>query len=121
MNDVLLAKVGAWVLGLLPAALGSALSLYYKKKEDPPLSRTGAFIIFFLGIGIGHLLGNGTIELANIDQKSFVATCIIMTWGLFGLALIQELYNLLPKITKAVFEQIPEIFRAAWQKFLGDK
>jgi NO-binding membrane sensor protein with MHYT domain len=121
MGDALMAKFGAWIIGLLPAAIGSAISLMFKKKEEPPASKLTILIVFIAGVSVAHFFGHATVDYFNIDHDSYPATCIVITWGLFGLAIINEVSNRLPDALRSIFEQIPEIFRAAWKRLLGEK
>lgn len=120
MNDVLLVKVGSWLWGLLPAAIGSGISLLFRKEESQT-SGKATFFIYIAGVGVGHFFGHGTVEYFAIDHESYAATCIVITWGLFGLAIFSEVSNRLPGAIRAIFDQVPEVIRAAWKKVLGEK
>lgn len=120
MGDALVAKVGAWLWALLPAAIGSGISLLFKKKEEAPASKLMAFIVFIAGVSVAHFFGHGTVDYFHINHDSYAATCIVITWGLFGLAIISEISNRLPGALKAIFDQIPETLKVLRKKFLGE-
>jgi hypothetical protein len=120
MGDALVAKVGAWLWALLPAAIGSGISLMFAKKDEPA-SKIAACFVFIAGVSVAHFFGHGTVDYFKIDHDSYAATCIVITWGLFGLAIISEISNRLPGVIRSIFDQVPEIFRAAWKRILGEK
>jgi hypothetical protein len=119
MGDALLAKVGAWLWALLPAAIGSGISLMFAKKEEPS-SKITTCLVFISGVSIAHFFGHGTVDYFHIDHDSYAATCIVITWGLFGLAIISEISIRLPSAIKAIFDQIPETLKVLRKKFLGE-
>jgi NO-binding membrane sensor protein with MHYT domain len=106
MNDILLAKVGAWIYGLCPAILGATISMLSVKQEEPRLM---IGITLVLGIAVAHYLGNATIEYFAIPQESYMASSVILIYGLFGLATIRE-----------IFKQIPDFIKATRKRFIGE-
>lgn len=106
MNDVLLVKIGGWMYGLLPAIIGAVISFLSSRQEG---SRLKLVLIFILGVGVAHFFGNATIEFFKVDPSSYMASSIILTFGLFGLATIREIFN-----------QIPDIIKATRKRFIGE-
>lgn len=106
MNDVFLVKIGGWLYGLLPAIIGAIISFLSTRQEGPRLKMA---LIFVLGVGVAHFFGNATIEFFNVEPTSYTASSIILTFGLFGLATIREIFN-----------QIPDIIRATRKRFIGE-
>lgn len=106
MNDVVVAKGLAFLYGLCPAILGAVISFISTKQEE---SKWRIFLVFILGVGVAHFFGNATIEYFKVDPASYTASSIILTFGLFGLATIREIFN-----------QIPDIIRATKRRFIGE-
>ena len=101
-------KIGAWVMSLVPAALGSALSIFLGK-ETKEFSKFAIFFTFIFGISLAHLLGGAAIEYWQINPLSFIASSIQVSIGFMGMAVLAE-----SKI------QIPLAFAALRKKFLGE-
>jgi NO-binding membrane sensor protein with MHYT domain len=106
MNDIIIAKVGAWIYSLCPAILGAIISMLSVKQEEPKIM---VGLTLFLGIGVAHYLGNATIEYFDIHRDSYMASSIILIYGLFGLATIRE-----------IFKQIPDVLKATRKRFIGE-
>jgi NO-binding membrane sensor protein with MHYT domain len=120
MGDALLAKVGLWLLGLLPAGIGAAMLVVFRKRKEK-LTKTEGLIIFFLGVSIGHFFGHASVDIAGFDHESFAASCIVIGWAVLGFGLLSEIYDRLPGAIKEISDQFPEFLRALWKKILGDK
>lgn len=106
MNDVVVAKGLAFLYGLCPAILGAVISFISTTQEE---SKSKMFLTFMLGVSVAHYLGNATIEYFKVDPASYTASSIILTFGLFGLATIREIFN-----------QLPDIIRAIKKRFIGE-
>jgi NO-binding membrane sensor protein with MHYT domain len=106
--EVLIA-LKAWILNLIPAAIGSALSLYVSKEKNSLMGRFELFAVFLFGIFIAHYIGGAAIEYSEINHLSITADAIKLTTGLIGMAVITNLVT-----------QIPLAFDAARKKWLGE-
>lgn len=104
-----LIAVKAWLGGIVPAAIGSALSLYIGKDKNSAMGRYELFAVFLFGIMIAHYLGGAAIEYSRIDHISLTADAIKLTTGLIGMAVLTNL-----------MVQIPLAFAAARKKWLGE-
>ena len=105
----LLIAFKTWIGGFIPAAIGSALSLYVSKDSSKSMGRFELFCVFLFGILIAHYLGGAAIEYSKIDHVSITADAIKLTIGLIGMAAITNLMI-----------QIPLAFTAARKKWLGE-
>ncbi len=99
METGILAKMGAWFWTIVPAAIGSALSLYLGKDKTSTMQKWELVLVFCFGIAIAHYLGGAAIEWSNINKLSIIADAIKFTTGLIGMA---TLTNVLTQIPKAV-------------------
>lgn len=106
MSDIFLAKLGAALYNLFPAIIGLLISMLSSKEEN---SKLMIGITLVLGIGVAHYLGHATIQIFDVQQESPVASGIIFLYGLFGLAIIREIFN-----------QIPSVIRATIKRFIGE-
>lgn len=107
--EALLAKLSSLAGGIIPAAIGSALSLYVGKEKNKALGRCELFLVFLFGIFLAHYLGGFAIEYSNIKHDSISADAIKLTTGLIGMAVVTNL-----------MVQIPLAFEAARKKWLGE-
>lgn len=104
-SSIALAGILKWIAGIVPSAIGSALSLKFSGCRGSILE---ILIMFVAGLCLSYYLGGATIEYFNIQHPSFVADAVKLTWGLFGMGVVNQLYI-----------QIPEIFSALRRKFAG--
>lgn len=104
-SGIALATIFKWALGIIPAALGSAISL---KVSGCKGSIAEMLIKFVFGLCIAYYFGGATIEYFRINNPSFVADAIKLTWGLFGMGIVTQIFN-----------QLPEFIKAFRQKFIG--
>jgi ABC-type Fe3+-siderophore transport system permease subunit len=98
METSLLAKFGAWFWTLLPAAVGSALSLFVGKEKTQAMKKTELVLTFLFGIAIAHWLGGATIEIFSLQKTPIIADAIKFTAGLIGMATLTNLLSQIPKI-----------------------
>jgi hypothetical protein len=105
--EAFLTKLGAWFWSFIPAALGSALSLYFGKEKTLLMSRVELSMVFIFGISIAHYLGGSVIEYSGI-HISIIADAIKFTTGLIGMATLSH-----------VLVQIPLAVTALRRKYLG--
>ncbi len=102
METSFLAKFGAWFWTLLPAAIGSALSLFLGKEKTESMKKTELVLTFLFGIAIAHWLGGAAIELSNLQKVTIIADAIKFTAGLIGMATLTNLLSQIPKIADAL-------------------
>lgn len=107
--EALIAKFTALISGIIPAAIGSALSLYVGKEKNIALGRVELFCVFLFGIFLAHYIGGAAIEYSDINHESISADAIKLTTGLIGMAVVTNLMT-----------QIPLAFAAARKKWLGE-
>ena len=107
--EAIMAKITALLSGIIPAAIGSALSLYVGKDKNKAMGRVELFIVFLFGIFLAHYIGGFAIEYSDIDHASISADAIKLTTGLIGMAVVTNL-----------MVQIPLAFEAARKKWLGE-
>lgn len=103
------AKAGAWLWTVIPAAIGSALSLYLGKEKTALMTRIELLAVFAFGISIAHYLGGAAIEYSNINKLTIIADAIKFTVGLIGMATLTN-----------VLVQIPLAVTAIRKKWLGE-
>lgn len=103
----IIAKAGAWLFTVIPAAIGSALSLYLGKEKTALMTRMELLLVFAFGISIAHYLGGAVIEYSNV-KISIIADAIKFTVGLVGMATLTN-----------VMTQIPLAIAALRKKHLG--
>ena len=85
-----LIKAWLWLIALIPAAIGSALSIFLGKDKMQMLTPFEVFCTFVFGVSLAHLLGGAAIEYAHIDPLSFIASAIQVTIGFMGMAVLAE-------------------------------
>jgi len=107
--EALLAKLSGWIGATLPAAIGSALSLYVSKEKTALMTRFELFIVFLFGIALAHYLGGAAIEYSNIKPNSIIADAIKLTVGLMGMATLTN-----------IMAQLPLAIAAVRKKWLGE-
>ena len=106
--ESIMAKVWIWIISLVPAAIGSGLSLFLGK-DTKQLSYFVILSTFLFGIGLAHLLGGAAIEYWHIDPLSYIASSIQVSIGFMGMAILAEL-----KL------QLPVMISAIRKKFIGE-
>ena len=102
-------KVWVWVVSLIPAALGSALSIFLGKEKMGGLTKLEIFCTFIFGVSLAHLLGGAAIEYWRINPLSFIASSIQVSVGFMGMAVLAE-----AKL------QVPLAITAIRRKLLGE-
>lgn len=106
--ESIFAKVWLWLVSLIPAAIGSGLSIFLGK-ETKALSPLVIFCTFVFGISLAHLLGGAAIEHWDIDPLSYIASSIRVSIGFMGMAVLAE--------TKI---QLPLLITQLRKRFLGE-
>jgi hypothetical protein len=107
MESTFLAKLSAWFWTIVPAAIGSALSLYMGKEKTAAMTRLELILVFLFGISIAHYLGGAAIQYSNITS-SILADAVKFTVGLIGMATLSH-----------VLVQIPLAVTALRKKYIG--
>lgn len=102
-------KLWVWLLSLIPAAIGSALSIFLGKEKMQGFSRFEIFCTFVFGVCLAHLLGGAAIEHWRINPLSFIASSIQVGIGFMGMAILAE-----AKL------QVPLAITAIRRKLLGE-
>lgn len=102
-------KVGGWIWSFVPAAIGSALSLYMGKEKTALMTKIELVLVFLFGISIAHYLGGAAIEHFAINKLSIISDAIKFTIGLIGMATLTN-----------VLVQIPLAVTAIRKKWLGE-
>jgi len=103
----ILAKFSAWFWSIIPAAIGSALSLYFGKDKTLLMSRIELSMVFIFGISIAHYLGGAAVAYWAV-QTSIIADAIKFTTGLIGMAALSH-----------VLIQVPLVVTALRKKYFG--
>jgi len=101
--------IKGWIVAHVPAAIGSALSLYVSREKTANMRKIEIFGVFFAGIAIAHYIGGGAIEYSDISADSLIADSIKMTVGLIGMALVTN-----------IVIQVPLVLSAIRRKWLGE-
>ena len=86
----------AWIGATIPAAIGSALSLYVSKDKTQTMSRVELVSVFMFGIALAHYLGGAAIEYSKLDPHGLIADAIKLTVGLLGMATLTNVMAQLP-------------------------
>lgn len=91
--ETLFAKIGGWLWALIPAAFGSAFSLFVDSKKTAELSRIGIIGTFLFGMIIGYIFGsaiNEYFKLINNPDYQFIAFANQFVIGMMGIAALVE-------------------------------
>jgi hypothetical protein len=95
-------KVWAGFTAILPAAIGSALSIKFNRHTSGILSAFEKIGIFISGLVVGYTLGSGLSEWWTLDQAGWASFSIKMLIGLFGMGILAELFVQIPLWVKAL-------------------
>ena len=101
-------KLITWFSGLIPAIIGSAISL---KLADENISFPQRVFAFFIGIAIAHYIGWGVIEYFKISPESFLSSSILFVVGIFGVTTVSEISKQLPELVRAFFAKIMDLIK----------
>jgi hypothetical protein len=85
-----LAKLGGWLIGLIPAALGSAFSLFIDESKTKNLSKFIIFCTFGFGLIIGYIFGGAIADYFKISHDTFFAFSLKFTVGAMGIGTLVE-------------------------------
>lgn len=107
METGIFAKLSAWFWSFMPAAIGSALSLYFGKDKTLLMSRVELSLVFLFGISIAHYLGGAAVVYFEVNI-SIIADAIKFTTGLIGMATLSH-----------VLVQVPIVVTALRKKYFG--
>lgn len=86
----------AWIGASIPAAIGSALSIYVSKEKTSSMTKFELLCVFMFGIALAHYLGGAAIEYSKIDAHGLIADAIKLTVGLLGMATLTNIMIQLP-------------------------
>lgn len=86
----------AWLSATIPAAIGSALSLYVSKDKTSAMGKIEIFCVFLFGVALAHYLGGAAIEYSKLDAHGLIADAIKLTVGLLGMATLTNVMIQLP-------------------------
>jgi hypothetical protein len=101
--------IKAWVSGIIPAAIGSLLSLFMSKEKAASMRKWELLAVFCFGVSLAHYLGGGVIEYNKIDPHGLVSDAIKFTIGMLGMASLAS-----------IMAQIPLIVEGLRKKFIGE-
>lgn len=101
-------KLAAWFAGLIPAIIGSAISL---KLANENISFPQRVFAFFIGIAIAHYIGWGIIEYFKISPESFLSSSILFVVGIFGVTTVSEISKQLPELIRGFFAKVMEFIK----------
>ena len=101
-------KLVAWFTGLIPAIIGSAISL---KLADEHISFPQRVFAFFIGIAIAHYIGWGLIEWFKIPVESILSSSILFVVGIFGVTTVSEISKQLPELIRRFFTKVMELIK----------
>lgn len=103
VEEPIIIKIMAWVSGLLPAILGSAISL---KLASDNASIKSRIVSFFSGIIFAHYIGWAIVERFNISPESMSTSAILFVAGIFGITVAAEIYRLVPEFLKNLLDKL---------------
>lgn len=101
-------KLITWFSSLIPAIIGSAISL---KLADENISFPQRVFAFFIGIAIAHYVGWAIIEAFKILPESFLSSCILFVVGIFGVTTVSEISKQLPELIRGFFAKVMEFIK----------
>lgn len=89
--EALFSKIGGWLIALLPAALGSAFSVFIDRDKMVALSKVAIISTFAFGLIIGFIFGGAVNEHFKIAHDSFFAFASQFIIGWMGIAALVEI------------------------------
>lgn len=101
-------KLIAWFSGLIPAIIGSVISL---KLANENISFPQRVFSFLIGIAIAHYIGWGVIEWFSIPPESFLSSSILFVVGIFGVTTVSEISKQLPELIRGFFAKVLELIK----------
>lgn len=101
-------KLLSWFTGLIPAIIGSAISLRLASEN---VSFPQRVMAFFIGIAIAHYVGWAIIEAFTIQPESFLSSCILFVVGIFGVTTVSEISKQLPELIRGFFAKVMEFIK----------
>jgi K+-sensing histidine kinase KdpD len=101
METGILAKLSAWFWTIVPAAIGSALSLYLGKEKTALMTKLELLLVFLFGISIAHFLGGAAIAYLAVTV-SIISDAIKFTVGLVGMAILSHVLEQSPLVVTAL-------------------
>lgn len=101
-------KVGTWFATLLPAIVGSAISLRLSAENASYWSRLFSFLF---GVALAHFVGGAIVDSFGINKDTMVDEAVILASGIFGMTTATELTKQIPEIAKGLTERIVKFFQ----------
>lgn len=100
--EAIFTKLGAWLVAIIPAALGSAFSLFIDRDKMATLSKFAILSTFAFGLIIGWIFGGAVNEHFKIAYDSFVAFATQFIIGWMGIAALVEIKGQLGSAITAI-------------------
>jgi hypothetical protein len=100
--EALITKFMAWLGALLPAAIGSALSVYLDREKTRDMSKWEILAVFLFGISLAHYMGGAAIEYWHLNPMTYVADAIKLTIGFIGMATLSQTLIQMPELVAAL-------------------
>lgn len=108
VEQPILVKITAFLALLLPAIIGSAISLRLSTEQSSFSNRLFSFTV---GVALAHFVGGAIVDSFNIDRLTLVDDAIVLSAGIFGMAAATEITKQLPEIIKGISERILDFLK----------
>lgn len=108
VEQPILVKIAAWFATLLPAIVGSAISLRMAAENSTFLGRMFSFTV---GVALAHYVGGAIVDTFTIDRLSMVDEAIVLASGIFGMSTASEITKQLPEIIKGFSERLANFLK----------
>lgn len=108
LEQPILVKMTTWFYTLLPSIFGSLISLKFSTEN---MTFGNRFLSVLSGIIISHYFTHTVIEAFNVKPDSFLVSGLLFVSGLFGFAVMAEIYKQLPQIISSVFQRIVNLLK----------
>lgn len=92
----------SWMISTLPAAIGSAISLYIGKDKTSKMRKAEVLCVFVFGVALAHYFGGATIEYNNIDPNTLTADSIKVSIAVVGMGVLTNIMIQLPIAVEAL-------------------
>lgn len=86
--------IKSWLFG----AFGSALGMFFSRKNVERFKTWEIFFIFISGVFIAHVVGGAIVEHFNVKVGSLIADSIKMTVGMSGMGVLARLHEIAPSL-----------------------
>lgn len=92
----------SWIVSTIPAAIGSAISLYIGKDKTSKMRKAEIICVFFFGVALAHYFGGATIEYNDIDPQTLTADSIKVAIAVVGMGVLTNVMIQLPIAVEAL-------------------